>query len=183
MITPLGDRIPKISEKAFVHPSAEIIGEVCVGENVWIGPHVSIRGDVGSIEIFEGSNIQDGVIIHSFPGMIARIKRNAHIGHGAVLHGCTIEEYALIGIRSTIMDGATIPSNTIIGAHSLVLANSTLVPNSLYFGSPAKWKRNLELKEVEWIKNGVEVYQKLVQVYKGCSLDEYDMESLHSFKP
>jgi phenylacetic acid degradation protein len=183
MITPLSDRIPKISEKAFIHPSAEIIGNVLIGDNVWIGPHVSIRGDVGSIEILEGSNIQDGVIIHSFPGMTARIKRNAHIGHGAILHGCTVEENALIGIRSTILDGATVPSNTIIGAHSLVLANSTLAPNSLYFGSPAKWKRNLELKEVEWIKNGVEVYQNLVHVYKGGILNEYDMESSHFFKP
>lgn len=185
MITPLGNRVPKVSKKAFIHPSAEIIGDVLIGDNVWVGPNVSLRGDVGSIEIMEGSNVQDGVIVHSFPEMRTRVMCNAHIGHGAILHGCIVEENALIGIRSTILDGTTVPSNTIIGAHSLVLANSKLEPFSLYFGCPAKWQRLLSKDEVSWIKSGVDVYKKLVKVYLRRNFNDLNgqMELIHKFKP
>ena len=185
MITPLGDKIPRVSEKAYIHPSAEIIGDVHICDNVWVGPHVSLRGDVGSIEIMDGTNIQDGVIVHSFPGKMTSVEQNAHIGHGAILHGCIVEENALIGIRSTILDGTTVPSNTIIGAHSLVLANSKLEPFSLYFGCPAKWQRLLSKDEVSWIKSGVDVYKKLVKVYsrRNCNDLIGQMELIHTFKP
>ena len=185
MISPLGDKIPRVSEKAYIHPSAEIIGDVHISDNVWVGPNVSLRGDVGSIEIMEGSNVQDGVIVHSFPDRMTRVEKNAHIGHGAILHGCKVEENVLIGIRSTILDGTTIPSNTIIGAHSLVVANSKLEPFSLYFGCPAKWQRRLSKDEVSWIKSGVNVYKQLVKLYtiQKNSNQWLDIEFIHTFKP
>jgi phenylacetic acid degradation protein len=185
MILPLGDKIPRVSEKAYIHPSAEIIGDVHICDNVWVGPQVSLRGDVGSIEILYGTNVQDGVIVHSFPGQMTSVKQNAHIGHGAILHGCMVEENVLIGIRSTILDGTTIPSNTIIGAHSLVVANSKLEPKSLYFGNPAKWQRYLTTEEVDWIESGVNVYKQLVELYtiQKNSNQCLDIEIIHTFKP
>lgn len=98
--------VPVVDPTAFVHDTASLIGDVIVGPGCYIGPFASLRGDFGRIVVGEGSNVQDSCVIHAFPGADAVLEPNSHIGHGAVLHGCRIGSFALIGIGATVLDGA-----------------------------------------------------------------------------
>lgn len=152
---------PVISEKAFVHESAVIIGDVFIEEGVYVAPFASIRGDFGRIIIKKNANVQDSCTIHSFPSIDVILEPYAHIGHGAILHGCHIEENAMIGMGAIIMDEATIGKNSIIGAASFVPSKMQIPANHLAFGSPAKVRRELEKSEIEWKKEGTDMYVEL----------------------
>ena len=154
---------PVVHPSAYVHPTAVLIGDVHVGANCYIGPCASLRGDFGRIVMKEGSNLQDSCVIHAFPGQDAIVCRNGHIGHGAILHGCTIEEDAMVGMNSVIMDKAVISARSIVGACSFVKSDFRCEPASLIVGSPAKVLRQLSDKEVAWKLNGTREYQTLTQ--------------------
>jgi phenylacetic acid degradation protein len=112
----IDDITPVVSESAYVHPSAVLIGDVIVGAGCYVGPHASLRGDMGRIIMQEGSNLQDGCCIHSFPGKDAIVEMNGHVGHGAVLHGCCIGRNAMVGMNSVVMDGAVVGESSIVAA-------------------------------------------------------------------
>ena len=95
---------PVVHESSFVHPQACITGNVVIGMNVYIGPGAALRGDWGGIIVEDGCNVQENCIIHMFPGITVTLKVNAHIGHGAIIHGATIGKNSLIGMNSVIMD-------------------------------------------------------------------------------
>ena len=95
--------IPVVHPSAYVHPSAVLIGDVWIGPNCYVGPAASLRGDFGRVVLKEGSNIQDTCVMHAFPGMDTVIERNGHVGHGAILHGCTIEDDVLIGMGYVLL--------------------------------------------------------------------------------
>lgn len=155
--------VPVVDPTAFVHESASLIGDVIVGPNCYIGPHASLRADFGRIVVGEGSNVQDSVVIHAFPGADATLEPFSHIGHSAVLHGCHIDSYALIGIGAIVLDGARVGRNALVGAGSLVTAGSEIAAKTLAFGNPAKFVKNLSEEELEWKTNGVEVYMQLTE--------------------
>ncbi len=155
--------VPVVDPTAFVHETATLIGDVIVGPGCYIGPHASLRGDFGRIIIGAGSNVQDSCVIHAFPGADAILEPHSHIGHSAVLHGCTIRSYALIGIGAIILDGADIGEDALIGANSLVTAGTIIPARMLALGSPAAPVKELDEIAREWKRDGVGVYQDLVR--------------------
>lgn len=148
---------PKIHNKAWVAPSADIIGNVKVGKDssIWFG--VVIRGDVHKIRIGKRTSIQDLSMVHvthykkddMSDGHPTIIGNDVTIGHKVMLHGCTIEDGSLIGMNATILDGAVIGKGSIVGAHSLVTSNKVFPSNSLIMGSPAKVVKTLSQEETD----------------------------------
>ena len=94
------DLIPVVDPTAFVHPTAVLIGDVIIGAHCYVGPNAVLRGDFGRIIMHEGSNVQDTCVLHSFPGQDCIVEQDGHVGHGAVLHGCTVGRNALIGMNA-----------------------------------------------------------------------------------
>ncbi len=153
--------VPVVDPTAFVHETAVLIGDVIIGPGCYIGPHASLRADFGRIIVGEGSNVQDSAVIHAFPGEDCVLEPASHVGHAAVLHGCHIGSYALIGIGATVLDGATIGADCLVGAGALVTAGTTVPERSLVLGSPARVVRELDDETVAWKRNGTHVYQDL----------------------
>jgi phenylacetic acid degradation protein len=153
--------VPVVDPAAFVHPTAVLIGDVVVGAGCYIGPGASLRGDMGRISVAAGANVQDGCVLHCFPGRQTIVGPSGHIGHRAVLHGCRIGAGALIGIGATVMDGAVVGERALVGAHSFVPADMTIRDGYLAVGSPAKVVRALGDAEIAWQSNGPVVYQEL----------------------
>ncbi len=155
--------IPVIDPSSYVHETAVVIGNVIIGKDVYIGPNAVLRGDWGLIMIKDGCNVQENCVIHMFPGTTVTLSRNAHVGHGAIIHGATLGENCLIGMNSVIMDDANIGDNTIVGALSFVQAKTKLPSNQLAVGNPAKVVRTLTKEQIEWKTKGTEYYQRLPQ--------------------
>ena len=135
-----------------------------LGEN-WIAPNASIigdvtlRGDIENIHVGEGSNVQDGSVLHTDPGYPLKIGKDVTIGHLVMLHGCTIEDNSLIGIGAVILNGAKIGKNCIIGANALVTENKIIPDNSLVVGSPGKIVRQVSNEEAKSITENAIHYQ------------------------
>lgn len=153
--------IPVIDPSAFVHPSAVIIGDVIIGPDVYVAPLASLRGDVGRIIVMAGSNIQDTVVIHGFPHTDTVIGEQGHIGHGAIIHACTLERNVLVGMNAVVMDRAVVGESSIIGASAFVPAHSHIPPRSLAVGTPAKVVRQLTADELAWKLEATAAYQHL----------------------
>lgn len=152
---------PVIKESSFVHPQANVTGNVIIGENVYIGPGAAIRGDWGEIIIEDGCNVQENCTIHMFPGTTVHLKRSAHIGHGAIIHGGVIGENSLIGMNSVIMDDVIIEEECIVGALSFVPAKMHIPRRSLVVGNPAKVIKEVSDEMIQWKTKGTQLYQAL----------------------
>jgi phenylacetic acid degradation protein len=133
---------PVVHESAFVHPQAVITGNVVIGKDVYIGPCAAIRGDWGGIIIEDGCNVQENCTIHMFPGVTVRLKKAAHIGHGAVIHGATIGENVMVGMNAVVMDRVEVGANSIIGA--LAFVNWKSKGTSLYQALPKELYESLK---------------------------------------
>lgn len=155
------DWTPVAHPSSYVSPEATIIGNVIIGADVYIGPGAVLRGDWGKIIVDQGANIQENCVVHMFPGMTVHLYPNAHVGHGAIIHGATLKANCLIGMNAVVMDDAVIGENTIIGALSFVTAKSEIADNSLAVGNPAKIIRALKSEQIEWKTKGTKYYQKL----------------------
>lgn len=154
---------PVVDPTAFVHETASLIGDVIIGPGCYIGPFASLRGDFGRIIVGAGSNVQDACVIHAFPGADAVLEPNSHVGHGAVLHGCRIGSFALIGIGATVLDGAEIGADSLLGAGAVVTAGTVIPPGSKALGAPARMVGPLDEQAMAWKRNGVRIYQELAQ--------------------
>ena len=143
--------IPVVDPSAYVHPEAVLIGDVIVGPGCYVAPCASLRGDFGQIRMLEGSNIQDNCTVHCFAGGESMIGAYANIGHGAVLHGCSVGDRALIGMNAVIMDGAVIGEEAIVAALSFVRAKFEVAPRTIVAGAPAKVLREVTDGEAEWM--------------------------------
>jgi phenylacetic acid degradation protein len=152
---------PIVSPAAFVHPLAVLIGDVWVAEGCYVAPGASLRGDFGRIILGAGSNVQDNCVLHSFPGKDVVLERDAHVGHGAVLHGCTVRRGALIGIHAVIMDEVLVGEEAFVGASSFVRAGFVVPPRTLVTGVPARIVRELKSGELAWKATGTREYQDL----------------------
>ena len=152
---------PVVKESSFVHPQAAVTGNVIIGENVYIGPGAAIRGDWGQIIIEDGCNIQENCTIHMFPGTTVTLKKGAHIGHGAIIHGGTIGENSLIGMNAVVMDDVQIGKESIIGALCFVPANSIIPQRSLVVGNPGKVIKEVTDEMIAWKTQGTALYQAL----------------------
>ncbi len=154
---------PVVDVTAFVHPTAVLIGDVIVGPGCLVGPGASLRGDIGRLVMHEGANVQDNCTLHCFPGKDTIVEAGGHVGHGAILHGCTVGRNALIGMNAVIMDDAVIGENSFVGALAFVKAGTEVPPNSLVAGIPAKIIRELRPEEITWKTQGTGVYQSLAR--------------------
>ncbi len=143
MILSLAGRAPRIAASAFVADSADVIGEVEIGENASIWFHAVLRGDIEPIRVGANSNVQDGSIVHTVVGSPVTIGAWVTVGHRAVLHGCTIESHCLIGMGAMVLNKVRIGEGSIVGAGALVLENTVIPPRSLYLGVPARFQRQL----------------------------------------
>jgi phenylacetic acid degradation protein/carnitine operon protein CaiE len=161
MIYAFKDFIPVIEVSSFIHPQACITGNVIIGKNVYVGPGAAIRGDWGKIVIEDGCNVQENCTIHMFPGVTVILKENAHIGHGAVIHGATIGKNCLIGMNSVIMDNVELGDECIVGALSFVKAAKKFPPRSLLAGNPAKIIKQVSDEMIAWKSDGTKLYQQL----------------------
>ena len=153
--------IPVVDPTAFVHPQATLIGDVIVGAGCYVGPSASLRGDFGRIILGAGSNVQDCCVLHSFPGKDTLLEADAHVGHGAVLHGCIVRRGALIGIGAIVMDDAVVEEEAFVGAASFVRAGFVVPSRTLVTGVPARVVRHLKPEELAWKVTGTREYQEL----------------------
>ncbi len=160
---------PVVHPTAFVHPTAVLIGDVHVGEGCLVGPHASLRGDIGRLEMRAGSNVQDGCILHVFPGKECVVEEDGHVGHGAVLHGCRIGRNAMVGMNAVIMDDSVIGAEAFVAAMAFVKAGTEVPPRTLVGGIPAKPLKELSEDEVGWKTEGTRVYQHLARRYRATS--------------
>jgi phenylacetic acid degradation protein len=155
--------IPVVDPSAFVHPSAVLIGDVRVGPGCYVGPLASLRGDFGRVTVGPGANVQDGCVLHCFPGRDVLVEEDGHIGHGAILHGCTIGRGVLVWMNSVVMDGAVIGEYSFVGANSFIPADVEVPARHVIVGNPAKVIRPLTEEEMAWKANGTGVYQQLAR--------------------
>lgn len=161
MIYQYKNHIPVIHESSFIHPQAAVTGNVIIGKNVYIGPGAALRGDFGKIIIEDGCNVQENCTIHMFPGVTVLLKENAHIGHGAVIHGATIGRNCLIGMNAVIMDNVILGDECIVGALSFIKADEQIPSRSLLVGNPAKIIKSVSDEMIKWKTEGTKIYQQL----------------------
>ena len=157
---------PTVHPTAFVAPTASLVGDVTVeaGASVWFG--AVLRGDFGSIVVREGANVQDGSVLHAAPDGPVEIGPGATIGHGCVVHACTIGREALIANHATVLDGAVIGSRTLVGAGALVTGGTEIPDGVLAIGAPARVLGPIEGTGAEaWVAGNPAVYQELAQRY------------------
>jgi carbonic anhydrase/acetyltransferase-like protein (isoleucine patch superfamily) len=152
---------PVVHESAFVHPQAVVTGNVIIGRNVYIGPGAAIRGDFGQIIIDDGCNVQENCTIHMFPGVTVRLMQDAHIGHGAIIHGATIGRNVLVGMNAVVMDNAVIGDHCVIGALCFVPADMVIPERKVVVGNPAKVVKDATNEMIAWKSEGTRIYQKL----------------------
>lgn len=153
--------IPVIDGTAFVHPNATVTGNVVIGRDVYVGPGAAIRGDWGGIVIEDGCNVQENCTIHMFPGVTVVLERNAHIGHGAIVHGARIGANALIGMNAVVMDNASVGAGCIVGALCFVPAEMQIPERKVVVGNPAKIVKDVTDEMLAWKTKGTALYQAL----------------------
>lgn len=159
---------PKIHPTAFVHPSAVLIEDVTLAEEVSVWPTAVLRGDMGFIHVGARSNFQDGAVAHATLGTSnTTIGDECTIGHRAVLHGCSIGNHCLVGMGSIVLDNADIGEWSFIAAGSLITPGKKYEPGSFLMGSPARRIRAVKDSEREWIRHSCMVYLELARKNRG----------------
>jgi carbonic anhydrase/acetyltransferase-like protein (isoleucine patch superfamily) len=166
MIYTLKDRIPQIDPAAWVADGASVIGSVhlAAGSSVWFG--CVLRGDNDDISVGENSNVQDGSVLHTDPGVKLTIGKGCTIGHQVMLHGCSIGDNTLVGIQSVVLNRAVIGKNCLVGAGSLVAEGKQFPDGVLLLGSPAKVVRELSPAEIQMLQMVSQIYVKNAQRYR-----------------
>lgn len=157
---------PEIDETCYMAPGSMIIGNVKLGRNSSVWHNAVLRGDIEKIVIGENSNVQDGCMLHCIHNVELHIGNNVSIGHGAILHSCTIGDNSLIGMGAIVLDGARVGNNCLIGAGAVVTPNSEIPDGSMVLGSPAKVKRQLSEEEIQNITRNAQEYTRLAKEYK-----------------
>jgi carbonic anhydrase/acetyltransferase-like protein (isoleucine patch superfamily) len=166
MIRPFCGKVPKVAASAYIDPSAQVIGDITIGERSSIWPNVSARGDVSSITIGDESNVQDNSVLHCDEGFPLIIGDRVTVGHMAMLHGCTIEEDSLIGIGAIVLNGAKIGKGSVIAASALIPEGMQIPPYSMVMGVPGKVRREITEDERERFKLNCKHYVELAEQYR-----------------
>tara|TARA_B110000971_G_scaffold39930_2_gene38995 strand:- start:137 stop:730 length:594 start_codon:yes stop_codon:yes gene_type:complete len=154
---------PVIDPSSFVHPQANVTGNVVIGKNVYIGPGAALRGDFGKIIIKDGANVQENCTIHMFPGVTVTINEGAHLGHGSIVHGATIGFNSMIGMNAVVLDDAIIGDECIVGALTLVKSEMVIPDRKVVVGNPAKIIKDVSDEMIAWKTEGTKIYQSLAK--------------------
>ncbi|HEY0200531.1 MAG TPA: gamma carbonic anhydrase family protein [Burkholderiaceae bacterium] len=162
----LDGQAPRLAASAWVADSAQVMGQVTLGEDasVWFG--AVLRGDTDSITVGAGSNIQDASVLHADHGQPLTIGERVTVGHMVMLHGCTIGDESLIGIGAIVLNGARIGRNCLVGAGSLVTEGKEFPDGSMILGSPAKVVRQLTPEQIEGLRQSARHYAQNAQRFK-----------------
>ena len=173
-VRPYLDKFPVLGERVYVDPAATVIGEVELSDDVSVWPGTVIRGDVNFIRIGARSNVQDGAIVHvshhspyNKAGYPTLIGEDVTIGHGAIVHACTIEDACLIGMGASILDGAVVKKHGFVGAGAVVGPGKVVGEAELWLGNPARPARKLSDKEIESLLYSAQHYVRLKDRYLG----------------
>jgi carbonic anhydrase/acetyltransferase-like protein (isoleucine patch superfamily) len=151
-------RVPQVAAALFVAPNATVIGDVELGERSSVFYGAVLRGDIARIRVGVGTNLQDNVVVHLADDRDALIGNWCTVGHGAIVHACTVEDQCLVGMGSTLLDGAVIGARSIVGANALVPQRFTCPPGSLVLGAPARVVRSLSAAEQDALRGWAEKY-------------------------
>ncbi|KAG2328657.1 hypothetical protein Bca52824_011385 [Brassica carinata] len=179
------DKSPLVDKDVFVAPSASVIGDVQIGKgsSIWYG--CVLRGDVNNISVGSGTNIQDNSLVHvaqtNLGGKVlpTTIGDKVTVGHSAVIHGCTVEDEAFVGMGATLLDGVVVEKNAMVAAGSLVKENTRIPSGEVWGGNPAKFMRKLTDKEIAYISKSAENYINLAHIHSAensKSFDEIEVE-------
>ncbi|MFH1313305.1 MAG: gamma carbonic anhydrase family protein [Candidatus Eisenbacteria bacterium] len=162
---------PRLGKGVYIAPSATLVGRVEIGDNSSIWPNVSCRGDVHWMRIGTRTNIQDNTVLHvtidTHPLVIGN---DVTVGHGSVIHGCTIKDRCLIGMGSVILDGAVVGPDAIVGAGSVVKQGGVVEPRTLSLGVPAVYRRDLTGEEIAAILESADMYHEYALEYLNLSM-------------
>jgi carbonic anhydrase/acetyltransferase-like protein (isoleucine patch superfamily) len=162
----LGSKVPQVPASAYVAPEAVIIGDVVLGEDANVWPGAVIRGDNVRITIGRATNVQEGAVLHSDPGIALVVGDEVSIGHQAMLHGCTVGDGSLIGIQAVVMNNAVVARECLVGAGALVAEGKTFNDRALILGSPARMLRTLTDEEVAGLRFNAEDYVRRARMYR-----------------
>lgn len=152
---------PVVHETAFIHPQAVVTGHVVIGKDVYIAPGAAIRGDWGKIVIKDGCNVQENCTIHMFPGVTVVLEEDAHIGHGAIIHGAHIGKNCLVGMNAVVMDRVELGAECIVGALTFVPEGMEIPRRKVVVGNPAKIVKDVSDEMIQWKTEGTKLYQQL----------------------
>lgn len=166
MILTFEGHVPDVDVSAFVAPNATLIGAVTLAPQSSVFYGSVLRADRDSITVGERSNLQDNVTVHGDPGSPVVIGTGVSVGHGAVIHGCTIEDDCLIGMGATVLNRAVIGRESLVAAGSVVLEDTVIPPRSLVAGVPAKVRRQLTDDEVEGLRRNANTYVELARAHR-----------------
>lgn len=163
MIQAFHGQLPVLHPRARAAENAVFVGRVSVAEGAGIWYNTVLRGDVAPISIGPNTNLQDGVIVHGNRVYATTVGRDVTVGHGCILHGCTVEDTCLIGMGATLMNGSVIGAGSLVAAGALVTQNTVIPPGSLVMGVPARVVRPLRPDETENLRRSAENYRQLAE--------------------
>ncbi|MFI7483037.1 gamma carbonic anhydrase family protein [Kocuria sp. M1R5S2] len=161
LVLPHDGHTPRIDPSAFVAPTAAVVGDVELGPGSGVFYGAVVRGDRSAVRLGAESNLQDNVVVHSDPGHPCTIGARVSVGHGAVVHGCTVEDEVLVGMNATVLNGAVIGTGSLVAAGAVVLEGTVVPPRSLVAGVPAKVRRELTEQEQEKVRSNAGTYVQL----------------------
>ena len=166
MLRPYRSVLPEVASTAFVDESAQVIGDVVVGDDSSVWMNAVLRGDVNPIRVGDRTNVQDGCIVHVMSGSHpTTLGDDVTVGHGAVLHGCSVDDRCLVAMGAIVLNGAVIGTESIVAAGTLVVEGMTIPPRSLVMGSPARVRRSLTDDEVTSIQRYADHYVQYKNEY------------------
>jgi carbonic anhydrase/acetyltransferase-like protein (isoleucine patch superfamily) len=167
VIRALDGHEPELSPGAFVHEAAEVIGRVRIGDGASVWPRAVIRGDTEEISVGDGTNVQDGSVLHADPGFPCRLGDRVTVGHLAVVHGCTIEDGSMVGMGAIVMNGAVVGAGSIVGAGAVVPEGVRIPPGSMALGVPARVVRATTDDERAGLLDAAARYVAMIGVHRG----------------
>lgn len=171
---PYHDQQPRVADSAFVASNATLIGDVQVGHEAGVFYGAVMRGDRSPIKLGARSNLQDNVTVHSDPGHPCVIGEYVSVGHGAVVHGCTLQDRVLVGMNATVLNGAVVGSDSLIAAGTVVLEGTQVPPGSLVAGVPGKVRRELTDDERAAVRGNAKHYVELAREHRSLTTAERD---------
>ena len=157
---------PRIAPSAYIDPGAHIIGDVSIGERSSVWPSAALRGDIEPIHVGDETNIQEGTVVHTDSGFPTTLGNRVTVGHLAVLHGCTVEDDATIGMGAIVLNGARVGRGAVVASGALVPEGMEVPAETLVMGTPAKPRRAVTAEEQARFRKGVQNYAERAAIYK-----------------